>query len=199
MTKIHHFVNLVFWEEIVDFLETENSKGVQHVVYCDTWSMYFLLKLFRISALRISGIDFLAELSSKIKSDFLILCSGKVELYSKALIKKLPKKVDLDYIKTIDYIDNKINIVIGISSPKQNIIAKHLALTNPNLKNIFCLGAAVDLLLVETGPKNFNFIDFLRIAPYRTLIKIFLTIKNLILIVLLKNKRKKFINLASKL
>ena len=160
MVKIYHFVNLVVWEELKAILQDENTDTIKHVMYCDSWSMFLAMRMFGYLGKRIAGTEYLFNLLAHLDHNFLILSSGKEELNTSAKIQVLPKDVTPENF-TLGKLGNEISsVIVGISSPKQNALAIKIAMENPHIKNIYCFGAAVDLILPRPTIKQPNLLTF---------------------------------------
>lgn len=192
MTKIHHFLNLVVWDAVNEEIRDTTTDTVKDILYCDSWSMLLMMKAFGFSGRRNPGTQFLQKLSSSINVKFLILSSGMEVIEAYAIIQNLTKNLIPDTF-LIPKLDEDVDaVIIGISSPKQNLIARQIAVANPHTKNIYCLGAAVDLILSRRQIKHPNLLSFIFFYPRRTFIKIIQSIQSVLAILFLASTRHKF-------
>lgn len=148
---IYHFVNLVGWNEIYD----GESVADQYLV--DTITMQFAVFVFSGRRIKVNGgSSFLGELSKA--SNAVVLHSGKGEV---------PKGSSMDFFEVPramedpkkfasqigEQIGNDRTVFTGISSPKQNILAREVAAAVDQV-DVYCLGAIVDdFLLGRQVPK----------------------------------------------
>lgn len=192
MTKIHHFLNLVVWDAVNEEIRNKKTDTVKDILYCDSWSMLLMMKAFDFSGQRNPGTQFLQKLSSTIDVKFLILSSGMEIIESYAIIQTLPKNVIPGNFLMPELDENIDTVIIGISSPKQNLIARQIAIANPHIKDVYCLGAAVDLILSKRKIKDPNLLSFIFFYPRRTIIKILQSIKSALSILFLAKARHEF-------
>jgi len=191
MTKIHHYVNLVGWYEIYNSIVGNDISSVKNIVYCDSLSLSILSRFFGNSVLRLPGpIAFSNYISSNGLSKCTILSSdGFGATY------KLPFFKNLSEIDSFlpEYPILNQDILIGISSPKQNVLASKLAkLVSVDYEiDIHCLGAALNLKDFVKGSTYFFWANFLRADFKRTSKKLLLTLYE-ILLLLSPSRRKKF-------
>ena len=192
MVTIHHFVNLVVWEEINLIMNDSNTNTIKHVLYCDSWSMFFAIRLFGNMVKRRAGTQFLLSLLGSLDSSFLVLSSGKKALKTSANILDLPEDITPENFLLGKIGDNISSVIIGISSPKQNTLAIKIAMENPNIKDIYCLGGAVDLILSYGAIKRASLLRFMLTYPRRTYQKVLKTINSMIFLLFLSDAKKKF-------
>ena len=140
------------------------------------------------------------KLKQIINRDYLVLCSGKKAINFAGAVEILDKDIQPSDNRVKNIAIKYRNVIIGISSPKQNILATEIASSGSAVENIYCLGAAVDIILIDRVENNPNLITFLKLNPMRTAFKILQTLKNLLVLVLIKEKRtefKKFVNFVN--
>lgn len=141
---IHHFVNLVVWEDIASLYDPKRD-----ILHCDSLSFKIACKL--VAELNIA----LNPGSSVLQSheQYFSAVSPALFLTSRSSLgfeglKHVPLPADLDISddKIIDdlcHVTIDMPIFIGISSPKQNFLAVKLFEKFPSLE-IYCIGAVLD-------------------------------------------------------
>ena len=186
----YHFVNLISW----DFVN--KIKNPKKVIFFDSISIVFLSRLFGVKKNRISGLNFFKK-NKKSFDDALFLVSQKTKENRNEY--ELPFWEKIEDIRLYSELSMNIEkyskIIIGISSPKQDLLAQKIIELFPE-KNIYCLGAAI----YNSGKYssffdrlNINYIFLLFVNFNRTLIKINLTFKE-IFSILFSDKRNDFIS-----
>lgn len=190
---IIHFINLSCWRKAWPFIASND------VVYCDTVTMRLLiLALTKASVKTVSGVKFFNEIKGR-EMSFLI---GHKQPFDKKFI--LP-----NYIEGNIFIDDALqkflkeintnDVCIGISSPKQNELARLLEAKRPDLRYL-CFGAAIyqsnDYKLFYDSLR-INWLYFLIKDPVRSLNKITLTIIAIYQILFDTKVREDFINFTS--
>ncbi|MDN5249915.1 hypothetical protein QWJ17_00250 [Betaproteobacteria bacterium LSUCC0117] len=179
--KIHHYVNLIGWRDILMIMkESEFDVNIDHLFYCDTWSLLVIGKLFGHKLIHMPG----PRIASNILDleDVEYLTSSVVNARSTVL----PFFSDNFEIRRYaeSYQLRGSNLALGISSPKQNLLAYELAKSaikhSSPLFNIWCLGAA--LYMNHREESSFYFKIFLVGSPLRTLTKLALYVKESCLI-----------------
>lgn len=186
MNRIYHYVNLVCWYDVYKLLREENFNVDKHIVFCDTVSLRFMSFLFKNKKIVKTGpVEFFKRMH--IKDVFYL--SAKNISDNHIILPIFDSKEDMKVFAK-EFKTNCKNIFIGISSPKQNILANEIS-KNLNDKNIYCFGGAIYL-----NKNNANlsklWIRFVKEYPIRTLYKIILTIRNAIIICVNKKHRKNF-------
>lgn len=172
---IHHFPNFVCWKEIYKAYDESRDK-----VYLDSISCYVLGLFFGVKGNYFSGPEMAHNLAKKSAGDFYFLLSEDIQSIENSKKLVLPFKESFTGDKsTLEFINSvPVNrkIIIGISSPKQNILANYLFSVRSDLE-YFCLGAAVkqtwgfkgaNTILRGTG---FQWLEFLLFQPKRTIKK----------------------------
>lgn len=202
--KIINFVNLVCWEEISSLID-HNRSNLNFINYVDSRSLKILSFFFGRNTKLMPGAKFIKSLVDE--PNLLVLASGKEKISISNLVINLPENIkSIEEIKfslsKLKFYDEKIgNLIIGISSPKQNKFALEMAnffLNQHDIKSdeiiIFCLGAAVDWFEKNKNTNYFLWLSFLKNSPLRTLFKFYLTLKEILKIAFLKNHQRKFLS-----
>jgi hypothetical protein len=180
----HHFVNLVSWEF--------QSPTKNCVLYADSITFKLAGIIFAGKNLRRnSGLKFVND--NRVKH-FLVLGTkeGKNE-------KILPFFKSQDEIEAfakeyVKYNDTNVNLLISISSPKQDYLAYHLH-RHGYLGDIYCLGAALNQRYRNASRLDRYGLVWFRMAlsnPLRFVNKIGLTLCSFIGLLCSKSKREKF-------
>lgn len=190
---IHHFPNLVCWEEVFDKYNSSRD-----ILYIDGISCYLFGLMLAARGKYFSGTEMAHTLAKEFHDNCYFLLAEKIESIAEESCLVLKHKDSfegdgevLDFIKKIP--SGKF-LILGISSPKQNTLARYLDTIRPDL-DYFCLGAAVKLtwgrnysntILRGTG---LQWLEFFLFQPGRTFgklpaylketIKIFSSIKKL--------------------
>lgn len=180
----YHFINLISWRFFIE--NYDNSK-----LNVDSISLKILLFFFGYKVKRSSGISYKPnEKNSLYLTDRTISKNHII----------LPFYKDISTIKLSSEIKTKLelydNIIIGISSPKQDRLGRLIHNIYPE-KKIYCLGAAVydnNFMFDKIG---LNWIIFLIKKPKRTISKIIWTIIEIISIVSIY--RREFRQFAEKI
>lgn len=184
---IHHFPNFVCWKEIYKIYDANRD-----VIYLDSVSCYVLGLLLGVKGNYFSGPEMAYILTKNpFETPYFLLAEDIVNIHDSNKF-VLPVKEDfthekgmLEFIKSVPF--NR-KLIIGISSPKQNVLAHYLFTIRPDLE-IYCLGAAVQQ---TWGFKNANtrlrgtglqWIEFLIFQPKRTLLKQAKTLVEILLII----------------
>lgn len=171
MIVIKHFVNLVGWEEIEEICESGCGGGIKHELICDSISLGWLCRMFGLRVEVESGVDAFHSASW----DFSNTCFWTSEncSLSALVLPYFADRFDIDrFVMSISKSEIiKQNLVIGISSPKQNYLATEYAksLAESNGLVIWCLGAAIytdESYFSTMVPK---WVRFLYVSPRRTL------------------------------
>jgi len=185
---IHSFVNLVSWRFFLkDRTET--------TVYLDSISIRLLARIFGFRQLRAkSGFAFYSEQKQNLKHA-LFLTSQPISGCERYYI--LPFWRNMKDIRIPEELEAELKssstVLIGISSPKQDYLAL-LIEDQFNVKNIYCLGAALypSENLSNYDSYGINWLLMLIRQPRRTLGKLVVTLKELVLIVVRKEDRSLF-------
>ena len=139
---IHHYVNLLNWQWI--YSNTYKSRSYANV---DSLSIWLCIRLVNKNKLNVrqSGVRMWQELNKNEVDLFLV--ARPIGLLNELVLPMLETTSDIEnwYRQYKRKIENSKNIVIGISSPKQDELAVYIA-DNQNAlshKEIYCLGAAL--------------------------------------------------------
>ena len=183
----YHFVNLISWEFFVD----NGISNINKKLKVDSLSLSIMIKLFGYNNHRFSGLKFYNE--NNFESN-IFLVSSINNNFTNSFV--LPFWKNINDIKLNKEIISKIeeyeNIIIGISSPKQDSLSFKINKIFPN-KNIYCLGAAIyEKYSTKIDFLNINWILFLIKKPKRTFYKIYQTVKEILKILFMKKNRIKF-------
>lgn len=185
-----HFVNLVSWSYFID-KDLNDS-----IIFADSISFCLVARLVGLNLKQISGVSSAKQICEKNSTGYLL---SQEKSISNSFI--LPFWKDINQIsldnELLNFISKYENIVISISSPKQDKLAMLINKTQLN-KNIFCLGAAVNVNKSVSYFEYFNlmWLGFLFTNPIRTFNKIYLTIQSIISILTNDDIKLKFINVA---
>ncbi|MDA9006534.1 hypothetical protein N9J36_02840 [Litoricola sp.] len=189
MIVIHHHINLVGWDTLLEnHLDYGDRKSFY---YCDSWSL-FVIGLFWGRVLRrFPGTE--RFFSFKINSEFLFLTARYLPVNHIIL----PSFGDLSsYVEFAERFATKHeNLVIGISSPKQNLLAYIISRTSdlPENLHIYCLGAAI--YLAKKPSSRIPFINFFISSPGRFAMKVYQTCHFCTLAFLHPRKFSRFLDL----
>lgn len=170
---INHFPNFVCWKEIYQIYDESRD-----ILYLDSISCFVLGLVVGVNGNYFSGPEMAYKLAKKPLGDFYFLLSEEIEDIEKAKKLVLPFKESFTGDKTVlDFINSvPVNgtVVLGISSPKQNVLANYLFSSRPDLE-YFCLGAAVKQTWGVKGGNTrlrgtgLQWLEFLLFQPKRTL------------------------------
>ena len=172
---INHFPNFVCWKDIY-----QNYDKSRDTVYLDSISCYVLGLLLGVKGNYFSGPEMAYSLTAKPFETLYFLLAEDVENIKEGNKFVLPFKEDFTddkgMLEFINSVPVNRKLIIGVSSPKQNVLAKYLFSIRPDLE-FYCLGAAVkqtwgfsngNTILRGTG---LQWLEFLIFQPKRTLIK----------------------------
>lgn len=172
---INHFPNFVCWKEIY-----QNYDKSRDTVYLDSISCYVLGLLLGVKGNYFSGPEMAYILTAKPSETLYFLLAEDIEDIKEGNKFVLPFKEDFTddngMLEFINSVPVNRKLVIGVSSPKQNVLANYLFSVRPDLE-FYCLGAAVkqtwgfehaNTILRGTG---LQWIEFLMFQPKRTLLK----------------------------
>lgn len=189
---VYHFVNLVGWQS-VSRVCSDGDK-----IFCDSLTMQLAALLFAgHRPQRVSGVRFLSDLGPG-KKIFLVRGEGNENQFT------LPNYSDEDITVGQDLKDFVVRngatyVILGISSPKQNILAKLLEAQCGASTNYICIGAALyhPAELSPLDSLGLNFLGFLMKAPKRTIIKMKLTCLEVTKLLLSREMRREFITFCN--
>lgn len=169
---IHHFPNFVCWKEVY-----ENFQCDRDVISLDGISCRVVGALLGVSGNYFSGPEMAHRLKKQCDNNLFFLLPKNIKSIADHKKFILPFADTFDNDELLNDFIKKIPInsivIIGISSPKQNYLARYLHSVRRDLK-FFCLGAAVlptwgsdygNTVLRGTG---FQWLEFLIIEPKRT-------------------------------
>jgi len=206
---INHYVNLICWREVLDLYDRQRD-----IIWIDSVSLRFLVFIFggKIPFRPGTSVLFSYKNHSMRNLNWFFLTSKNLYYLSERHQYVLPYYrhkiwVPEDLENQISILPYNSNVAIGISSPKQNLLACELFKINAAL-NIHCLGAAVDQHHDENNKKKslfigsgFQWLSFLFSSPKRTISKLRLTIFEIYLICFCSITRasfKKFLKIIEK-
>jgi hypothetical protein len=185
---IYNFVNLVSWRFFIEIKSTN-----QRTIFVDSLSLLFCCRLFGVKVEKKSGINFFHNNINTDDSIFLIASNNNS--FNHKMILPFWKSIDeisISEINTQKLYDYN-NIVIGISSPKQDHLAQLINNQFPE-KNIFCLGAAIytssQSLQSDKISLNWLFMMFRDFKRFKN--KMYSTLKELYLINFTSKSKEKF-------
>lgn len=188
---IYSFVNLVSWRYFC-------VKHLDHNVYLDSASIRFMARRYGLlinETQCVSGVKYFND-NRNFLTQSILLGAKENKTFTDSYALPFWKDsndiaLDENIIEAIG--DHKV-IVIGISSPKQETLARKIHdKIGPNI-DIYCLGAAVNFESFSDS-KSFSFLwfKFLLQSPQRTLRKIELTFKEMVLIFIRRRRSKEFL------
>ncbi len=183
LITVRHYVNLIGWRSVLQIMrEGCVRENERHIFYCDTWSLKLVAKMYGTTVVHCPGPSQIEVIRSLKNIQY--LTANQQGGGSLTLPFFSNEKEMLDFL--VHFQPTAKNIVIGISSPKQNYLALNLCKNNylyqASIENIWCLGAA--LYGGHVRRKSFYLIDFLLIDPRRTLSKIKQTCQELLRLLL---------------
>ena len=172
---VNHFPNLVCWKEIFRVYDRHRD-----VMFLDGISSHVLGLLLGVKGTYFSGPQMAHKLAQDAFDDCYFLLAHDIQSIPDNRKIVLPFMSNFDHHKPIlDFLESvpsSGHVVIGISSPKQNVFANYLHSIRPEL-DYFCLGAAVK----QTWDLNANtwlrgsglqWLEFMIFQPRRTIGKI---------------------------
>jgi hypothetical protein len=183
---INHFPNFVCWKEIYRIYDKSRDN-----VYLDSISCYVLGLLLGVKGNYLSGPEMAFRLTEKPLGSFYFLLAEEIQDIEKAKKLVLPFKDsftgDKSVLKFINSVPVNGKVIIGVSSPKQNVLAGYLFSIRSDLE-YYCLGAAVKQTWGFKGANTrlrgtgFQWLEFLLFQPKRTLGKQAKTVVEIFLI-----------------
>jgi len=201
---IYHYLNLVCLDAVSPHCSEHET------YYCDSISLLFLARLFGKKLCYRPGTVVARNFHCQMTNEKILwLTSSPDIIISAGHVEVLPHfEESFEEFCTANKIllSSFETIIIGISSPKQNELAREILLClgeRPNkLKDIHCLGAAVDpdisFRSSHLSGTGIQWVEFLSKSPTRTLQKIVITLKECASICLLYQKRKSFLSQLKK-
>ena len=169
--------------------------------YCDSISLLFLARLFGIKLCYRPGTVVARDFHCRMKNEKVLwLTSSPDIIIAAGHVEVLPQFEESfeDFCTANKILLSRFEtIIIGISSPKQNELAREILFWLGERSNtstdIHCLGAAVDpdisLRSSHLSGTGVQWAEFLIISPKRTLKKIIITLKECVFICLLYEKQ----------
>jgi hypothetical protein len=188
-----HFVNLVSWSYFID-KDLDES-----IIFADSISFCLMARLVGINLKQISGVSSAMQICDKISTGYLLSEDKSIPNSFVLPFWKDLNEITLDN-ELLNFISKYENIVISISSPKQDKLAMLINKIQLN-KNIYCLGAAININKSVKFLEYFNlmWLGFLFSNPIRTFNKIYLTIHSIITILFSDDIKSNFICVAKKI
>jgi hypothetical protein len=193
---INHYVNLVGWKVLLN-----NYDSSLDIYNCDSISLLLMARIFGWNPAFTPGSTIIPYAFTKANSSgtLFLVSNFKHKSYFKYsyLLPQFESEVFVDETLAGIISNNSFNeIFIGISSPKQNVLAHRINSISPDL-TIYCIGAALNVemmgskksILSRTG---FQWIDFLFRSPKRTFFKLYDTVLSVLLILFNKDERLRF-------
>lgn len=189
MSHNYHYINLLCWRVCL-------NATVDDVFFIDSVSMKFLIRVLAgLSMERSPGVEVELEFGNAT----LVLSSKRLKTTNSL---EIPWISDTESLNTfVGSIPNTFQTYfIGISSPKQNYMARKMR-EHGIAGDIYCLGAAIDNYFVNRNRKNiFNgriyWLSMLLSNPKRGVNKIYRTVKEFLVVLIFRDSRRKFIKAA---
>ena len=191
---IHHFPNFVCWSAIFEAYD-----GERDLLYLDTLSCLVAGYMIGVKGFYFSGPQMAHSLLGDEASDLYYLLAEDSFRIAASRRYVLPFKEsfesDTDVLVFLQSVPRNAKLVIGISSPKQNSLARYLHSIRSDI-DYFCLGAAVsqtwatsygNTALRGTG---LQWLEFLYAAPARTLSKLSSTVTGFMRMICSPTERK---------
>lgn len=199
---IYHFLNLVCWRDWQKFTDCDD------IISLDSRSIVLLGRILGFKNARVlSGVEKFESLKTGVRADnYYLLAVNRPEIdqsrqFTLPLFKDLKSvNISSEIMLFLEKVPIKAQLLIGIASPKQNLLAKQIKEIRPDL-DIYCLGAAIYFQSKEMREQDgymirlFNshlWIQFLRDNPRRTLLKILVTVIEIIFIIFITEHRNAF-------
>lgn len=183
---VHHFPNFVCWREIFDSYNKDRD-----LIYIDSILCFLVGILVGKFGHYFSGPQMANRLFNGCSDRQYFLPSENIKTISAdkklVLAFKSPFEGDAEVLSFIENLPHESFLIIGVSSPKQNILANYLYSIRPDLRYL-CFGAAVEITWGMTNANTmlrgtgFQWIEFLIVYPKRTIGKISNSILEAVLI-----------------
>lgn len=187
---IYSFINLVTWKY---FYLREKKPRKNKKYFIDSTSLLLFLKFYNPKHIKQSGLAFYKDLLKRIETTEVIHVGNFTNTRkNKSLFLTIPFWNTIEDISLDNETSEKIapynHVVIGITSPKQEILADQIIERFPD-KHIYCLGAAV--YLNQKKKKNIlpNWVKFLIQDRKRTFKKLKITIQNSAILLISSKER----------
>lgn len=189
---VYHYINLVDWEQFINFDKKHNRYLV------DSRSLALLMSILSKSFEYLPGIIACPKQISNNEKNLFLLLPSQIDTSWPNLI--LPE-IQIEDIpefarKLVGSLPKNKTLMLGISSPKQNLLAIELQKLGYS-GDIHCFGAALLPSLSETTElvSRWHILFFLKHHPRRTLFKMLKTIKGSLRLIIHSQDRNKFFNL----
>ena len=199
---IRHFPNFVCWKEVLELYRKDRD-----LIFLDGISCYVFGLALGIKGNYFSGPQMAFILKKKTSSNYFLLASDikTIEDDKKNILPFKESFVgDEELLEFINKAPKGSNIIIGISSPKQNYLANYLYSIRNDLE-YFCLGAAVHQTWgfkyanTRLRGSGFQWLEFLLFQPRRTIGKQFQTWSEMLSILVSPSRiklYKKFVHVS---
>ena len=179
------------------------------VVWVDSVSMMKLVKLFGLNAEYRAGTSIIGKIGAhpSYSPEWYLFTARKLKNVPLSMQFELPfidegKEQDIpeDVLLAVHSLAPGTCVGLGVSSPKQNIIAVALHTIRPDLE-YHCLGAALFNLEIDAGKfgnatnlsgSGFEWLRFLFTTPRRTWAKIVIILMEVFQVVLIPSSQQKF-------
>jgi hypothetical protein len=188
-----HFVNLVSWSYFID-KDLDES-----IIFADSITFCLMARLLGLKLKQISGVSSAMQICDKISTGYLLSEDKSIPNSFVLPFWKDLNEITLDN-ELLNFISKYENIVISISSPKQDKLAMLINKIQLN-KNIYCLGAAININKSVKFLEYFNlmWLGFLFSNPIRTFNKIYITVNSITTILFSEDIKSNFICVAKKI
>mgnify|MGYP000595509302 CR=1 FL=1 len=192
---INHFPNFVCWKEIFRVYDKQRD-----VIYLDSISCFGLGLMLGVKGKYVPGPQMAHALAKDSYENCYFLLAEDIQSIPKNRKITLPFKTNFDgdihVLNFLNSIPNNGLVILGISSPKQNLFANYLYSVRPDL-DYFCFGAAVKQtwgLNANTRLRGsgFQWLEFLYFQPRRTIGKMARTIVEFFTILVSPSRIKLF-------
>ena len=181
-----HFVNIVSWKY---FSNLEHSN--RHI-FIDGFILVNILKLFGFKTKKVSGIVYYQKMDKSNVGFILKSDNGLKDTLPCPFWDSINDVVLTNEIS--NFVSKYDKIIVGISAPKQDKLAIILNDKFPN-KEFYCLGAALYTKPINLSESILNtWFSNLFVDPKRTLIKLFLSLKEVLFLISDSKHRKLFRN-----
>ena len=200
---VFHYINLKGWKVILESNLNENDRLFADSAAISILASFILGKKIK----RNSGPSSFKKLMNN-KVNYCVICSKNSDFtHNKSNFFVAPEKIKYPFEfgqKLAPKLSNYEYICTGISTPKQNLIAKGIASINVNAK-IFTYGAVIDDLILERKIpqvwQNFGFEWLYRFKfDFKRGVSMFsINIVNILKILTIKSYRDSFLRLSKRL
>jgi hypothetical protein len=193
---INHFPNFVCWKEVFRVYDINRD-----LIYIDSFSCFVFGLVLGVRGQYFSGPQMAFRLSESSFEKCYFLLAEEINLIREGhkivLAHKASFEGDKDLLGFLDTVPFGEFLIIGISSPKQNILANYLHNIRPDLE-FFCLGAAVKQTWgfkyanTRLRGSGFQWLEFLLLQPRRTVGKLLETVVEAFSIIFSPKRMKSF-------